>query len=148
MKLRKGTDVTAYIRHARECGDPSPHSSKLLRCLDREVFFGFTRSNQAGQPTWRQAAATPSFAVRTAVFSRYHLTGFAYGCFALSTCSFSSFGDGLTFGGSAFAGLQVFDSDTKCVHFGEYVLHGFIKLAGLDVASLFLQFFNLILNIN
>ena len=50
--------------------------------------------------------------------------------------------------GAAFAGLQVFDSDTKCVHFGEYVLYSFIKLAGLDVAGLLLQFFNLALNID
>jgi hypothetical protein len=34
------------------------------------------------------------------------------------------------------------------VHFGEYVLHGFIKLAGLDVGGLLLQFFNLALNID
>jgi hypothetical protein len=34
------------------------------------------------------------------------------------------------------------------VHFGEYVLHGLVKLSRLYVAGLLLQFFDLALNID
>jgi hypothetical protein len=43
--MTAGAGMTAFIRHPRECGDPSPHSLPLLRGFDREIFFGFTRSN-------------------------------------------------------------------------------------------------------
>ena len=102
-----------------------------------------TLINQRSQPAGRQAAPTPSLAIGSLEFGCHcfrsifnsHIIILFFRCFIFFTL------------GTVFDGLQILGSNTESLHLGPDVQHRFVKLPRFDVGRLFLQFFNLKLNI-